>query len=116
MSFQFVHTKVMIAPSAPPWPEADALVLPTNDYLWMATGPALDVKQMTGDEIELAAVRQGPVDPGQGRGDRRRRRFHSRASSMPPSWVRTWRPRQKRRPWRSPRRCGSPWRGGGPAS
>lgn len=47
------------------WPEADALFLPTNDYLWMAAGPALDVKNAAGEDVELAAVRQGPIAAGE---------------------------------------------------
>ncbi len=47
------------------WPEADALILPTNDYLWMATGPAAEVKAKAGAEVEIAAVRQGPIPVGE---------------------------------------------------
>ncbi len=64
MSFHFVQTRVEIQDGPARWPEADALFLPTNDYLWMAAGPALAVKQAAGDEIELAAVRQGPIAQG----------------------------------------------------
>ena len=64
MSFHFVHTRVDISLAGAPWPDADALILPTNDYLWMATGPALETKQRAGEEAELAAVRLGPVPPG----------------------------------------------------
>lgn len=65
MSFQFVKTRVQISLAAPRWPDADALVLPTNDYLWMAAGPAGDVKRAAGDEVELAAVRAGPIPLGE---------------------------------------------------
>ncbi len=65
MSFHFVQTRVDIQDPATRWPEADALFLPTNDYLWMAAGPALAVKQAAGAEIELAAVRQGPIGLGE---------------------------------------------------
>ena len=64
MSFHFVHTRVDLALASAPWPEADALVLPTNDYLWMATGPALETKKIAGEEAELAAVRLGPIPAG----------------------------------------------------
>ena len=64
MSFQFVQTKVAITLSESPWPDADALVLPTNDYLWMATGPALEINQRAGEEVEIEAVRQGPIAQG----------------------------------------------------
>lgn len=46
-------------------PEADALVLPTNDYLWMAAGPALDLKKRAGEEVEIEAVRAGPIGLGE---------------------------------------------------
>ncbi len=65
MSFHFVRTRVDIALASAPWPGADALVLPTNDYLWMATGPALETKKLAGEEAELAAVRLGPIPQGQ---------------------------------------------------
>jgi O-acetyl-ADP-ribose deacetylase (regulator of RNase III) len=65
VSFHFVRTRVEIALASAPWPEADALILPTNDYLWMATGPALETKMLAGEEAELAAVRLGPIPPGQ---------------------------------------------------
>lgn len=65
MSFQFVRTRVEIILASSPWPEADALLLPANNYLWMATGPARDVKQAAGEEVERAAVRAGPIALGE---------------------------------------------------
>jgi O-acetyl-ADP-ribose deacetylase (regulator of RNase III) len=65
VSFHFVHTRVEIGSASAPWPAADALVLPTNDYLWMATGPALETKKLAGEEAELAAVRMGPIPQGE---------------------------------------------------
>ena len=65
MSFQFVHTKLEIILSHAPWPEADALIVPTNDYLWMATGSALETKLAAGEEVETEAVRQGPIALGE---------------------------------------------------
>jgi len=65
MSFHFMHTHLEIAAASLPWPEADALFLPTNDYLWMAEGPALEVKKEAGEEVELEAVRQGPAALGE---------------------------------------------------
>jgi len=60
-----VQTRIEIQLASKPWPEAQGLVLPTNDYLWMAAGPALALKQAGGEEIELAAVRQGPIPMGE---------------------------------------------------
>lgn len=44
--------------------EAEAVVVPANDHLWMGAGPALALKQSGGEEIEIEAVRQGPLAPG----------------------------------------------------
>jgi O-acetyl-ADP-ribose deacetylase (regulator of RNase III) len=44
--------------------EVDALIIPANESLFMTAGPAVAVKRMGGDEIELAAVEQGPIRPG----------------------------------------------------
>lgn len=42
----------------------EALVVPANDHLWMLSGPGLAMRKAHGKEIELEAVRQGPVAPG----------------------------------------------------
>jgi len=65
MAFHFMHTHVEIVPAGGTWPDSDALLLPTNDYLWMAEGPALQIKKQAGEEIELEAVRQGPIPMGE---------------------------------------------------
>jgi O-acetyl-ADP-ribose deacetylase (regulator of RNase III) len=44
--------------------EVDAIVTPANGSLWMSTGVAGAIKRAGGDAIELAAIRQGPVEPG----------------------------------------------------
>jgi O-acetyl-ADP-ribose deacetylase len=44
--------------------EVDALVIPANESLFMTAGPAAAIKRLGGDEIELAAVEQGPIAPG----------------------------------------------------
>jgi O-acetyl-ADP-ribose deacetylase len=44
--------------------EVDAIVNPANLSLWMATGVGGAIKRAGGDEIEFAAVRQGPVELG----------------------------------------------------
>jgi O-acetyl-ADP-ribose deacetylase (regulator of RNase III) len=64
LSFHFVQTRVEIASAKATLPEADALLLPTNDYLWMASGPALDLKKTAGADIEIAAVKLGPIGLG----------------------------------------------------
>jgi O-acetyl-ADP-ribose deacetylase len=44
--------------------EVDALVVSANETLFMTAGPAAAVKRHGGDEIERAAVDQGPVPLG----------------------------------------------------
>ncbi len=44
--------------------EVDAIVNPANVTLWMATGVGGAIKRAGGDEIEFAAVRQGPATIG----------------------------------------------------
>lgn len=44
--------------------EVDAIVNPANPTLWMSTGVGGALKRAGGDEIEFAAVRQGPIDLG----------------------------------------------------
>jgi O-acetyl-ADP-ribose deacetylase (regulator of RNase III) len=44
--------------------EVDAIVNPANVTLWMATGVGGAIKRAGGDEIEFAAVRQGPANLG----------------------------------------------------
>src|SRR3990172_8604331 len=44
--------------------EVDAIVSPANVTLWMSTGIAGAIKRAGGDEIEFAAVRQGPQPLG----------------------------------------------------
>ena len=44
--------------------EVDAIVSPAGTSLWMSTGVAGEIKRVGGDEIEFAAVRQGPAAVG----------------------------------------------------
>ena len=44
--------------------EVDAIVSPATTSLWMATGVAGAIKRQGGEEIEFAAVRQGPAGLG----------------------------------------------------
>lgn len=44
--------------------EVDALVISANESLFMTAGAAASVKRRGGEEIERAAVDQGPVPPG----------------------------------------------------
>jgi len=44
--------------------EVDALVVGATESLFMTAGPAVSVKRIGGEEIERAAVDQGPISPG----------------------------------------------------
>lgn len=44
--------------------EVDAIVNPASPSLWMTTGVGGALKRAGGDEIEFAAVRQGPIAVG----------------------------------------------------
>ena len=44
--------------------EVDALVVPANESLFMTTPAAVSVKRRGGEEIERAAVAQGPIAAG----------------------------------------------------
>ena len=44
--------------------EVDALVIPANESLFMTMPTAASVKRRAGDEIERAAVAQGPIEAG----------------------------------------------------
>jgi O-acetyl-ADP-ribose deacetylase (regulator of RNase III) len=44
--------------------EVDAIVCPAHPSLWMSTGVAGAIKRAGGDQIEFAAVRQGPIPVG----------------------------------------------------
>lgn len=44
--------------------EVDAIVSPSSPSLWMSTGVAGALKRAGGDDIEFAAVRQGPIPVG----------------------------------------------------
>jgi O-acetyl-ADP-ribose deacetylase len=44
--------------------EVDAIVSPAATSLWMSTGIAGELKRVGGDEIEFAAIRQGPATLG----------------------------------------------------
>jgi O-acetyl-ADP-ribose deacetylase (regulator of RNase III) len=44
--------------------EVDAIIVPANESLFMTSPLARSVKRTAGEEVELEAVRQGPVDLG----------------------------------------------------
>ncbi len=44
--------------------EVDAIVSPAATSLWMSTGTAGEIKRAAGDQVEMAAVRQGPAALG----------------------------------------------------
>jgi len=44
--------------------EVDALIVGANESLFMTTGPAASVRRHAGEEVERAAVAQGPIPAG----------------------------------------------------
>ena len=63
--FQIFGTRIEARMGDPLAVEADGLVFPANDHLWMGTGLGGSVKKRGGEVIEIAAVRQGPAQLGQ---------------------------------------------------
>ncbi len=63
--FNIFGTRIDVRASDPLAVEADGLVIPANDHLWMGTGLGGAVKKRGGEAIEIAAVRQGPAMLGQ---------------------------------------------------
>ncbi|MEZ4651392.1 MAG: macro domain-containing protein [Candidatus Eisenbacteria bacterium] len=64
MTFHVVNSRIGWALPKKAPQEGEALVLPANDHLWMGAGPGLEIKKAHGNEIELEAVRLGPVPLG----------------------------------------------------
>ena len=64
MAFRILGTRVdWLAEGDRPL-AGDVLVIPANDHLWMLSGPGLDLRKAHGKEIEIEAVRQGPLEAG----------------------------------------------------
>jgi O-acetyl-ADP-ribose deacetylase (regulator of RNase III) len=63
--FNIFKTKVRVEQGSPLTIEADGLIIPANDHLWMGAGFPGTVKKDGGEEIEVEAVRQGPAELGQ---------------------------------------------------
>jgi O-acetyl-ADP-ribose deacetylase (regulator of RNase III) len=63
--FHIFGTRIDVRTADPLSVEADGLVIPANDHLWMGTGLGGTVKKRGGEAIEIAAVRQGPAELGQ---------------------------------------------------
>lgn len=64
MSFHIVKSRVAWLSESKRPKSGPALAIPSNDHLWMISGPGLDLKKAHGKELELEAVRQGPVELG----------------------------------------------------
>lgn len=64
MSFRILGTRVDWVVEGDKPAAGDVLVIPANDHLWMLSGPGLDLKKAHGKEIEIEAVRQGPLEAG----------------------------------------------------
>lgn len=64
MAFRILGTRVEWLAAADLPREGEILMIPSNDHFWMLSGPGLEIKKRFGKDIEIEAVRQGPVDPG----------------------------------------------------
>lgn len=64
MSFHVVKSRLAWLPESKLPKHGAALAIPSNDHLWMISGPGLDLKKIHGKELELEAVRLGPVETG----------------------------------------------------
>ena len=65
MAFRILGTRVEWLPEAERPATGDVLVIPANDHLWMLSGPGLEIKKKFGKEVELEAVRLGPLQDGE---------------------------------------------------
>lgn len=63
--FNFYGTRIDVQTGDPVKAEAEGLVIPANDHLWMGTGLGGAIKKVGGEEIEAEAVQQGPAELGQ---------------------------------------------------
>ena len=63
--FNIFKTRVSIHVGDPLEAEAQGLVIPANDHLWMGSGIGGSLKKKGGEEIEVEAVKQGPAVLGQ---------------------------------------------------
>ena len=64
MAFHILDTRIEWLAEGERPARGEALVIPANDHLWMLSGPGLELKRSLGKEVELEAVRQGPLEPG----------------------------------------------------
>jgi hypothetical protein len=64
MAFRLYGTRIEWLAEAERPRTGEILVIPANDHLWMLSGPGLEIKKTHGKQIELDAVRQGPVEAG----------------------------------------------------
>lgn len=63
--FNIYGTRIDVQIVDPLKVEAEGLVIPANDHLWMGTGLGGAIKKIGGEEIEAEAVQQGPAQLGQ---------------------------------------------------
>ncbi len=92
MTFNVVNSRIgwVLAEKMPK--EGPALAIPANDHLWMGAGPGLELKKSLGNDLELEAVRQGPVAAGEtvstpGTGTGFETLFHLAVCGQDLTWV-----------------------------
>jgi hypothetical protein len=92
MSFHIVKSRIAWLPESKKPKSGAALAIPSNDHLWMISGPGLELKKAHGKELELEAVRQGPVELGSvavtaGEGTGFTHLFHVAVTGQDLQWV-----------------------------
>ena len=65
MAFRLYGTRIDWLAEAERSRSGEILVIPANDHLWMLNGPGLELKKGGGKELEIEAVRLGPIEAGQ---------------------------------------------------
>jgi O-acetyl-ADP-ribose deacetylase len=63
--FNIFGTKIDVVKADALSVDAEGLVIPANDHLWMGAGVGGALKKAGGEEIEIEAVKQGPATLGQ---------------------------------------------------
>ncbi|MBN1594374.1 macro domain-containing protein [candidate division FCPU426 bacterium] len=65
MTLLINNTRVEVAVGELAFQAVDALIHPTNNYLWFSSGIAEGLKRRGGEELEEKALALGPIDIGQ---------------------------------------------------
>ena len=64
MDLVIQRTRIVVASGELAFQEVDALIHPTNDFLWFASGFSEALRQQGGDSLEQEAIAAGPIRVG----------------------------------------------------